>query len=124
MVRVESQQPETETQDVPGAPIFVPAPRDFAGELRASVGEIAGCVGEEEIAALPERVEIDLEAVVTGSGVVSRDDVRSAALPESALRCLRARLDAARFAAPVPDAPRRITARIVLDRRPAAAPPR
>ncbi len=124
MVRVEAAQPETVTEDTPGAPIVVPAPRDYAGELRASVGEIAGCVDAAEIAALPERVEVDLEAVVTGSGVVSRGDVRSAALPASALRCLRVRLDAARFTSPVADAPRRITARIVLDRRPTAAQPR
>ena len=123
MVRV-AAQPDTESEDVPGAPVFVPAPRDYAGELRANVGEIAGCVSAADIAALPERVEVDLEAVVTGSGIVSRGDVRSAALPQSALRCLRARLDAARFTSPVPDAPRRITARVVLDRRPTPAQPR
>ncbi len=114
--------PLTETVTTPGAPIPAPVPRDLAGELKAIAGDVLGCVPAAERAALPERVTLDLEAVVTNSGVVSRADVRSGDVSASAAVCLRTRIGAARFGAPVPDAPRSVTAHVVLDRRQAPAP--
>jgi hypothetical protein len=121
MVRVEPQ-PLTETETVPGAPTLGPPPRDCAAELRTLAGDFSSCVPTAELATLPERVELDLEAIVTPSGVVSRSDARGASLSEDTLRCLRDRIGAARFAAPVPDAPRRVTTHVVFDRRATPAP--
>ena len=122
MVHVEPQ-PLTETTTVPGEPVAGPTPRDYAGELIAKAGDVSGCVPPAETTALPPRVELDLRAVVTESGVVTRSEVQSAGLSEGALRCVRARVDAARFAAPVADAPRQVTAHVVLDRRPTPGTP-
>lgn len=120
MVHVEPS-PLTETITTPAAALPGPPPRDYPAELRTRAGDVSSCVTPEELAALPERVEADLEAYVTPNGLVSRADVRSGTLPQSALACLRARIGAAHFAAPVNDAPRQIRAHLVLDRR--AVPP-
>lgn len=115
MVHVEPR-PLTVTEAVAGPPAVAPTPRNFEGELRAVAGDVPSCVPAAELAALPARVEVELDAVVTGSGVVSSIAARSGQLSPAAIECLRARVSAARLAAPVADAPRSITARLVLER--------
>ncbi len=110
----------TDAVTTPAAP--APPVRDLDAELRGHAGDVASCVPAAEIAALPPQVAIDLEATIVESGIVSRAAARSATLSPAAVACVRARIDAARFLAPVPGAPRTASTRIALDRQP--APPR
>lgn len=85
-----------------------PRPRDYEGELRRLAGDPSGC-GE---LGSREDVRIGLSATVTENGVVTRAVVRG--VPAATAACLRQRLEAARFRAPVESAPRTVSADLQL----------
>ena len=88
--------------------------RELEAELRSLIGDPMSCLSPEPGTEMPDTIEIDLEAYVTTNGVVSRSGVRSSYLSNTALTCVKARIDNARFRAPVADAPRAIRTTVTL----------
>ena len=91
-----------------------PAPqRDYPAELRRAVGDVTACIPRGTPATA--RRSFRLQAVVTTNGVVTRAYVTAPGLPAEAAECVRRRVEAARFPAPIPDAPRTITASVEVE---------
>lgn len=90
------------------------AERDLSAELRERLGDPSACL--DGIDGVPDEVRIDVEATVTGTGVVTRSYVRGGGLPEQALECVRGRLTHARLGGPIPDAPRTVRTTLTLRR--------
>lgn len=95
-------------------PLDPPKERDYPAELLGAVGDPSACLTARKGAEAPPDLNIDLEAYVMPSGGVGRAYARSALLTEAELDCLRRRLETLRFATPVDDTPRRVTATLRL----------
>jgi hypothetical protein len=93
-------------------PTMEPPPPDRAAELRALVGDPSSCIGRLEDP--PAELSIQVAATVSTSGVVTRYEVSNSRLSDEAIECIGNRLANARFAAPVEDAPRTITATVTV----------
>jgi hypothetical protein len=114
-------------------PLSVPGPaeeadepeqerRDLSAELRDALFGLQACfanAGRE----VPTTLSVLVTAHVTGTGVVSRASVSASGAPDAARRCVEARARAVRFRAPVPGAPRPVSATVTVHRAPPPPPP-
>jgi hypothetical protein len=119
MVRVE-EAPLTATDTAAAPPAPAQPVRDLSAELRAQAGDVSSCIPVAEVAGRAQ-LTVELDATVIESGAISRLAVRGAGLSPEAIACIRARLERARLPGSIPDAPRSVQARIVLDRQPVPA---
>jgi hypothetical protein len=90
--------------------------RDLRAELHAAIADPAGCIDGDTADTLPGSLDVEVEAHVSLTGVVTRVRVDAPALPEGPRRCLAARAQAARLASPVPGAPRTVRTTLTLIR--------
>lgn len=111
-----AEEPPTEPEPEPAEP-----ERDLSAELRGMVGDPAGCLAD--VTRSVSDLTVTVRASTSVTGIVTRSSVGGAGLSESARECIRRRLDGARFRGPVPDAPREVTAELVLRRQPPPATP-
>jgi hypothetical protein len=106
----------------PGTPP-PPPPRDFAGELMGIAGDPMSCMPVDAVPPATQEFAIELEAVVTAGGTVTRAYARAPGLPADAVDCIQARMEAGRFRAPVEGGPRTVRAVLHLRRRTVGAQP-
>ncbi len=108
----------------PAAEVEKKAPdeRDYAAELLAAIGSPVQCLRTRVGPDVPSAIAISLEATVVETGIVTRNQVTSAQLDASEIKCVAARLAALRLRAPIPDAPRTVRATLELKQAPAAKP--
>jgi len=106
----------------PAAEIEKKAPdeRDYAAELLAAIGSPVQCLRTRVGPDVPSAIAISLEATVVETGIVTRNQVTSAQLDASEIKCVATRLAALRLRAPIPDAPRTVRATLELNQQ---APP-
>lgn len=103
------------------AAVEAPAPapeRDLPGELSVAFGVPSGCLDADAVRANAPRLDLTVGAYVSTTGLVTRADVAGGTLSDEARACLVRHTEALRFAGPVPDAPRRVNARVTLALRP------
>jgi hypothetical protein len=94
--------------------------RDFPAELRSKLGDPIACFSN--VAALPPRVRMTIEVVVSLSGRVTRAEVAAPGLLEADLECLKQRALALQLDHPVEGAPRRVRTEFEAVYRPAGQP--
>jgi hypothetical protein len=88
--------------------------RNYEAELRSLIGNPVECLEPRTSDQAPDAITVSLEAHITVNGVISRSSASSPLLTNIELSCIKKRIDVARFSAPVEDAPRTVTATIVL----------
>ena len=85
--------------------------RDLGAELRAAIGAPSAC---GSLGTQTGRFQIQLSITVTENGVVVRGNARGP-IPQGTLDCLTRRLQGVRLRAPIPGAPRVVTASLILE---------
>lgn len=94
------------------------APEDPAADaLRRAFGAPTQCFSPETRRALGDRLSVQVQAAVMGSGRVTRATLSGPGLSSSDLECLRRHAEALSLGVPVADAPRTVTAWIEYDVR-------
>jgi hypothetical protein len=94
------------------------AKRDFAAELRGQMADAPTCLAPRPSDSAPRSLDINVTAIVTPSGAVSRGTAECAPLNSQELACLRQRVETTHFNPPFDDAPFTITATIHVDQQP------
>jgi hypothetical protein len=97
-------------------------PRDFNTELVQMIGSPAGCLKPRSAESAPSNIDISLSTSVMPSGAVAQSEVQAAGLDPSEALCLRSRLEALHFAAPIENAPFKARGTLHLTRATAFAP--
>jgi hypothetical protein len=97
------------------------APRDFSAELVKMLGSPGDCLTARVGAGVPTQIDIAVSTHVMPSGTVAQSEVTSSALSASELACVRNRVEALHFAAPIENAPFDVQGSVHLAR--AATPP-
>jgi hypothetical protein len=96
-------------------------PRNFSAELVQMLGNPAGCLNATAAAASPAYLDISLSTSVMPSGSVANSEVRAPGLDSGEMQCLRGRLEAVHFAAPIENAPFHVQGTLQLTRAAGAA---
>jgi hypothetical protein len=107
---------EAPTQAPAGAPPVAEreAPRDLDRELTLALSGMSSCLSGVEDG--PARTRIQVRARVLAHGAVGQVDVSAPGLPDEARRCFERVASAARLSAPVPGAPRTVTASVLVEK--------
>jgi hypothetical protein len=110
-----SAQPAAEAEAKPA--------RDFAAEMTGMLGSPLACFGARAANEAPAQIDIALSTRVMPSGSVTQSQVAAPGLAPNEIACLRSRLEALHFAAPIENAPFSVQGSLHLTREAAAAPP-
>jgi hypothetical protein len=97
--------------------------RDYRAELLSAIGSPAGCLKSRVGPDAPSEILISVEASVVETGVVTRAYASSSQLDDDELECVKGRLQALRLRAPIPNAPRSISATLELKLQKGGAAP-
>lgn len=92
--------------------------RDLVALLRAAVGEPIACLPAPAREDVPSAWTLRVSARVLEDGTVESADASGASLGEPGAACLEGRVRAARFPAPVPNAPLTVRSSWIVDQRP------
>src|SRR5690606_12762959 len=88
--------------------------RDLNAELTLALSGMSACLAG--VTDAPARTRLDVRARVMPNGAVGQVTVSAPGWPAEALRCFESVASNARLGAPVPDAPRTVSASIVVER--------
>ncbi len=101
---------EQEAEEAPAEP-----ERDLSAELHRAMGDPSRCAPTG--AELPASFAVNVNVYASVTGAVTRAQVSGPGLPVAMITCLRGRAEHVRFASPVPEAPRSISARLEVERQ-------
>ena len=90
--------------------------RNLQHELESMIGSPVDCIAPRAAANAPPQLRLSLSASVMPSGAVGRGEVSaSSELTKPELDCVRGRLEALHFAAPIDNAPLTVSGSITLN---------
>jgi len=114
--QAEELEPSGDTLPVAEAmPAEKPA-RNLQHELESMIGSPVDCIAPRPAANAPPQLRLSLSASVMPSGAVGRGEVSaSSELTKPELDCVRGRLEALHFAAPIDNAPLTVSGSITLN---------
>lgn len=97
-----------------------PEKRDFGKELLSAVGTPTQCLHPRVGPDAPASIQIELEAHLIDTGMVTRAYARSSVLDSEELECVRKRVAALRLRGPIEEAPRSVSATLEFKLKTAA----